>query len=196
MAKGVELVSLVEKDVPLQDCSDCAHVSVCKFVVVFAKWKAEKSVPLDFSTASCLAYLSNEIIDAYIESEDGDPNDEPDCDPSSMDSQEGCSCGCGMPASFYTSDLLGDYQVSPGYPHASGVSIHNNVLGVLEGLVTVGKVPTEVRMSFASMKALAREIGYLGAEPIGMLVTNLGSYPVTLDSTLPFGQVDIVFTTK
>jgi len=48
---------------PLEDCNDCLHVGVCKFIDTLNNIKDEGLLPLDFDTTSCVAYLSQEVVD-------------------------------------------------------------------------------------------------------------------------------------
>lgn len=45
-----------EYNYPLEDCKDCTHNKVCKYIEVIAALKDETDLPLDFDTTACTEY--------------------------------------------------------------------------------------------------------------------------------------------
>ena len=78
---------MVDDKFVMQDCMDCMHYQVCRFHSVLLKGKESGKLPIDFSTASCLHYLSESALGEGLE-EGYEEGREGSCG-------GGCSCGHG-----------------------------------------------------------------------------------------------------
>lgn len=76
---------MVAKDFVMQDCMDCIHYHVCKYHSVLLKGKETGKLPIDFSTASCLHYMSESVLGEGLEEDPDIPGITGDC----------CHCGGG-----------------------------------------------------------------------------------------------------
>ena len=64
------------KDWPITECVDCIHNLVCKYVEQFSEIKKHNSMPIDFSTVACSAYISEDVLDESVEDEEDGLYDE------------------------------------------------------------------------------------------------------------------------
>lgn len=68
--------SIESSDWPITECVDCIHNMVCKFVEQFSEIKKHQSMPIDFSTVACLAYISEDALDEAMEDSDVELSEE------------------------------------------------------------------------------------------------------------------------
>ena len=62
-------------EVPFNDCTDCLHVNVCKFIKPMAKTIKDGLMPLDPEDISCVHYLgASAVLGLYDEEYEGEPD--------------------------------------------------------------------------------------------------------------------------
>lgn len=54
-------------NLPIKDCEDCIHKSVCRFIIIYNEIKSNGYLPIDFDTISCLAYISEDLVDEVMD---------------------------------------------------------------------------------------------------------------------------------
>lgn len=187
---------------PISDCCECAHAGVCRYLTLFSQLKENQSVPIDFDTVSCVAFLSEELVNKLIE-EYGDVVDK---------SEDEVSRECGAsgkplpPAGKQPNPEDGDepFPMMPREPKTrepkakdassqTGYTLMpidaiNQIIG---NLIRDGGTPRRIFMRKSTLESFSQDDLRLSPEGRYQLNTKYGWFFVYFSKQIPQGEIHI-----
>jgi DNA-directed RNA polymerase specialized sigma54-like protein len=160
---------------PMDDCIDCVHNRVCKYVDEIDRIKDSKTLPIDFSSALCNEYISGEDMgmssgeaqDEYDEEYEEDDTEEPD-----NELQDAIQ------------EAINDVGLD---------NLYEAIKQSIEVLGTAGYVVQSVHLCKASIDLLESQGKVIKSNKLIRLSLPQGNVPIVTDANIPEGEFEVTY---